>query len=53
VPDGTWSAFATVSASGGGLSLTGRYAQYRVQLAASPGGDSPTVRDVTLFLAIP
>jgi hypothetical protein len=51
-PDGSWSAFTTVPSSGGTFSLGGRYAQYRIQLVASPGGDSPVVRDVTLHTTV-
>jgi hypothetical protein len=51
-PDGTWTAFTTVPVSGGALNLTGRYAQYRLQLSTSAAGQSPAVRDVTLGASI-
>jgi len=47
-PDGTWSAFVPVSASGGAVGLASRYLQYRAQLATSDAGATPALRDVAL-----
>jgi hypothetical protein len=52
-PDATWSPFTTVSSSGAPLSLSGRYAQYRVELATSAPGSSPALRDLTLVVSLP
>ncbi|MGZ8753159.1 MAG: hypothetical protein ACXW1S_09270, partial [Acidimicrobiia bacterium] len=40
-PDGTWSAFTTVT-SGGSVGRTARYSQYRVTLARGTAVLSPT-----------
>jgi hypothetical protein len=52
-PDGTWSAFVSVSTPGGAVNQSGRYAQYRLQLSTSNPAQSPTVRDVTLIGIVP
>lgn len=52
-PDGSWTSFTPVSASGGAINQTGRYAQYRLDLATSAAGQSPAVRDVTLTAIVP
>ena len=47
-PDGSWTGFTTVGASGGSIGQTGRYVQYRLQLSTSDDRQTPVVRDVTL-----
>jgi probable HAF family extracellular repeat protein len=47
-PDGFWSAFAPIATSGGSLAQTGRYAQYRLDLATADPDVTPAVLDVTL-----
>ena len=46
-PDGSWSAFTAVPGSGGPLSSTSRYLQYRADLATSDSLQTPALRDVT------
>jgi hypothetical protein len=46
-PDGTWSAFVDVT-SGGTVTSTGRYLQYRITLTSTDGRGTPEVSDVSL-----
>jgi hypothetical protein len=46
VPDGTWTAFATLTGSGASLSQSSRYVQYRAVVSGN-GTDTPTLQDVT------
>ena len=45
-PDGSWSAWQTVDAGGGIVSPTGRYVQYRANLATTDATSSPVVERV-------
>ena len=48
-PDGTWSAYRTIAASGGAISATSRYVQYQLSLTSTGSRFvSPAVRSVTL-----
>jgi len=47
-PDGSWSAFMPVSGPVAGLSLNGRYLQYRADLTTSNVNVTPSLRDVTI-----
>ena len=51
-PDGGWSAFTAVPGSGGPLSSTSRYLQYRAGLATSDPLQTPALRDVTLGFTV-
>jgi hypothetical protein len=47
VPDGSWTAFAAIAASGGTVGGTGRYIQYLATMTANAAGDqTPSLRDV-------
>ncbi|HMF93192.1 MAG TPA: N,N-dimethylformamidase beta subunit family domain-containing protein [Vicinamibacterales bacterium] len=46
-PDGTWSAYAPMS-SGGPVSLTSRYVQYRAVLATGNPDVTPQLEDITI-----
>jgi hypothetical protein len=46
-PDGTWSAFAPVAASGDAIAAHSRYLQYRAVLTTSDTATTPVLRDVT------
>ena len=52
VPDGSWSAFTAVPGSGGPLSSTSRYLQYRAGLATSDPLQTPALRDVTVGFTV-
>jgi hypothetical protein len=45
-PDGTWSIYTPVAASGAALNLTSQYLQYRVNLSSSSPTATPALRDV-------
>ena len=47
VPGATWSDWQPVAASGGALSLTGRYLQYRAVLATTDSAVTPVLEQVT------
>jgi hypothetical protein len=48
IPDGTWSAFATISTPGGAINKTSRYVQYQLSFTSSGSRFvSPAVRSVT------
>jgi hypothetical protein len=47
-PDGSWTPFATVGASGSAIGQTGRYLQYRLQLSTTTGAQTPVVYEVTV-----
>jgi cysteine-rich repeat protein len=47
-PDGTWTAFAPLAASGSPAGVAGRYAQVRADLATSDPGVSPALASVSL-----
>ncbi len=51
VPDGSWTAFTPVAASGSVVGVSSRYLQYRATLATSDGTLSPVLRDVTVACA--
>jgi subtilase family serine protease len=51
-PDGSWSAFTAVPGSGGPLSSTSRYLQYRAELATSDPLQTPALRDVTVGFTV-
>ena len=51
VPDGTWTAFATVPASGS-IAQTSRYVQYRATLAGNAAA-TPMLEDITISTAPP
>ncbi len=48
VPDSSWTAFETLSASGAALSATSRYAQYSVAFSTTVDSATPVLNDVTL-----
>ncbi len=48
VPDGTWSAYATIPSSGSPVGSTARYLQYRAELAASDPTLTPSLADVSV-----
>jgi hypothetical protein len=48
VPDGTWTAFTTVSASGASLTGTTRYIQYQATLSTTDPTQTAVLRDVTI-----
>ena len=48
VPDGTWTAFTTLSSSGVAANLTGRYVQYRARLATTDPETTPILDNVGL-----
>ncbi|HEX5164078.1 MAG TPA: IPT/TIG domain-containing protein, partial [Thermomicrobiales bacterium] len=52
LPDGTWTAFSTLSSSGSSVSATSRYLQYRVSLATTSSAQSPAFRDVTIAYSV-
>jgi hypothetical protein len=47
-PDPTWTAFVRVPDGGGSPGVSGRYVQYRIDLATASGDHTPTIKDVTL-----
>jgi len=51
VPDGTWSGFVALTSSGGAISQTSRYVQYRAVLTGN-GLDTPALADI-VFSAPP
>ena len=48
VPDATWTAFAPVSGSGGGIGGSSRYLQYSANLTSTDPGSTPSVEQVTI-----
>ncbi len=44
-PDGSWTAFTSVSSSGGGLAGTSRYLQYESDLSSSDPSQTPVLED--------
>ena len=48
VPDGTWMTFSPVPSSGSPVGLTGRYLQYRADLATTDAGRTPVLEDVAV-----
>jgi hypothetical protein len=48
IPDGTWTAFTTVSSSGAALSGVSQYSQFRLQETTTNPGQTPVVKDVTI-----
>ena len=51
-PDGGWSAFTPIAASGAGIPGSSRYVQYRAQLASGDAGNTPTLKDVSIAYAL-
>jgi len=47
-PDGTWTSFTPVNASGGALAGNSRYLMYQAQLATSDTSQTPVLKDVTV-----
>ena len=47
-PDGTWSDFAAIPASGGAIGATSQYLQYRAALSTTDDGQTPSLQDVTI-----
>ena len=47
-PDGTWSAFTTVTTSGGSIGTTSRYAQYEATFSTTDPSVTPLLQDVSL-----
>ncbi len=47
-PDGTWTSFTPVNASGGALTGNSRYIRYAAQLATSGTTQTPVLKDVTV-----
>src|SRR5262249_15159951 len=45
-PDGSWSAFTAIPSSGSTVGGSGRYLQYRVDLATTVGASTPSVDEV-------
>jgi len=52
-PDGTWTAFAPVPASGTDVGATSRYLQYRADLSTSDATLTPMLEDVTVDCSEP
>ena len=50
VPDGSWTSFTAVAASGGGLTGTSRYIQYRAVLSTTDPSQTPTLSSVCRHL---
>ena len=48
VPDGSWSSFTAVSASGGSLTGSSRYIQYQATLSTTDATQTVVLRDVTI-----
>ncbi len=48
IPDGTWSSFALVPASGTSLGVTSKYIQYRADLATSDPSMTPLLNSVSI-----
>ena len=51
VPDGSWSAFATLGAPGASVGQVGRYAQYRASLGTGDLNTTPRLLEVSLACA--
>ena len=47
--NGSWTPYAPVTASGGPITRTGQYAQYRVVLTTTTPGSTPALRDVEIW----
>ena len=47
-PDGSWTSFIAIPSSGSSISGTGRYLQYRADLATTDPTVTPELRDVTI-----
>ena len=47
VPDGSWTSFAPVASSGGALTGTSRYIQYRAVLSTTDPNQTPTLSSVS------
>ena len=47
-PDGSWSAFAPIGASGQDILASSRYVQYQAVLTSSDAGSTPALRDVSI-----
>jgi hypothetical protein len=47
-PDETWTAFTSIPASGGALSGSSRYLQFRVEETTTDVGQTPVLQDVTV-----
>ncbi|HEX2808650.1 MAG TPA: DUF4082 domain-containing protein, partial [Kineosporiaceae bacterium] len=50
-PDGTWSAFTPIAASGGDIPGNSRYVQYRADLSSNDSRQTPTLSDVSIAYA--
>src|SRR6185436_19839941 len=48
IPDGTWTGFSTISASGGSIGRASRYIQYAAQLTTTDRTKTPVLSDVTI-----
>ena len=47
-PDGTWSDFTAIPASGGAIGATSQYLQYQAALSTTDDGQTPSLQDVTI-----
>jgi hypothetical protein len=50
-PDATWSTFVTIPSPGSSLGMSGRYLQYRAQLATTIPSQTPVLQDVTFAMS--
>ena len=46
-PDGTWTAFVPLAASGASIDASSRYLQYRVELSTTDASNTPALLDIT------
>lgn len=53
VPDGSWSAYASIPSSGSSVGQTGRYAQYRTDLTSGNTNETPSLESVSLECSPP
>ena len=53
VPDGTWTAFATIASSGNLVGATSRYIQYQAVLSTSDTKYTPVLKDVSINCGAP
>jgi hypothetical protein len=51
-PDGTWTGFSLLPASGTSLTQTSRYVQYQADLASTDPAQTPVLQDITFASAI-
>lgn len=48
VPDGTWTTYSTVAASGNNINLASRYIQYKATLTSTSTQKTPKLKDVSI-----